>query len=217
MNDYSPLSAPATLTSRHLRISSRKDGMDACTGVFAACVCTDVVKLARKKRRKKKKTRERDRVAAKTEQVNGNDRPTDYRLRGQEVRAAVGRVYYFRTCDNNQLVTPHTCPHLYKKLRFSFDSTHYGYDPPPWDDKKSVWGKRRFLSVLRRIRASNVPTLCLMLILPAHETSLLWILTNPLPFSLNMFYSRCTCMQILCSPSFSTTNASRNTVHTQTL
>ena len=42
-----------------------------------------------------KREREGDRVGAKTEQVNGNDRPTDCRLCGQEVRAAVGRVYYF--------------------------------------------------------------------------------------------------------------------------
>ena len=42
------------------------------------------------------KTRERDRVAAKTEPVNGNDKPSDCQLCGQEVRAAVERVYYFR-------------------------------------------------------------------------------------------------------------------------
>ena len=47
------------------------------------------------------KTREGDRVAAKPEPVNGNDRPTDCRLGGEEVRAAVGRVHYFRI----QLVT----------------------------------------------------------------------------------------------------------------
>ena len=52
-------------------------------------------------KKKKKKTRERDRVAAKTEPVNGNDRPTDCWLCGQEVLAAVGIVYYFRI----QLVT----------------------------------------------------------------------------------------------------------------
>ena len=54
-----------------------------------------------REKKKKKKTRERDRVAAKTEPVNGNDRPTDYRPCVQEVRAAVGRVHYFHI----QLVT----------------------------------------------------------------------------------------------------------------
>ena len=57
--------------------------------VFATCMCTGFYLMP-------KNTRERDRVAAKTEPVNGNDRPTDCRLFVQEVCAAVGRVFYFR-------------------------------------------------------------------------------------------------------------------------
>ena len=54
-----------------------------------------------------KKTRERDRVAAKTEPVNDNDRPPDFRLCGQEVRAAVWRdlLFPYPFSDNNQIVT----------------------------------------------------------------------------------------------------------------
>ena len=44
----------------------------------------------------------------KTEAVNGNDRPSDCRLCGQEVRATVGRLLSFPypVSDNNQTVTP---------------------------------------------------------------------------------------------------------------
>ena len=52
-------------------------------------------------KQERERERERERVAAKTEPVNGNDRLTDFRLCGQEVRAAVGSVYYLRI----QLVT----------------------------------------------------------------------------------------------------------------
>ena len=60
-------------------------------------MCTDVKLMSEKQER----GRERKEVAAKTEPENGNDRPTDCRLRGQDFFAAVGRVYYFRM----QLVT----------------------------------------------------------------------------------------------------------------
>ena len=51
------------------------------------------------------KTRATERVAAKSEPVNGKDRPTDCRLCGQEVRAGVGRVLFpYPVSDDNQFV-----------------------------------------------------------------------------------------------------------------